>query len=73
MAARQWTPEQRAKQAELIRKWRPWELSSGAKTLEGKAVSSRNAYRGGLRVVLREISALLREQQECHDSVYDRF
>lgn len=62
MAARQWTPEQRAKQAELIRKWRPWEQSTGVKTPEGKAVSSRNAYKGAERVMLRELAKELRKQ-----------
>jgi hypothetical protein len=40
-----WTDERRARQAELIRKWKPWEKSTGARTSEGKAVSSRNAHR----------------------------
>lgn len=62
MAARQWTAEQRAKQSVKIRQWQPWTRSTGARTPEGKAVSSRNAYRGGVRAMLREISALLREQ-----------
>ena len=44
---RRWTPEERAKQSELIQRWRPWDKSTGAKTIEGKAVSSRNAYKGG--------------------------
>ena len=29
-------------QAELIRSWRPWEKSTGARTPEGKARSSQN-------------------------------
>ena len=32
-----WTPERRARQAELIRQWRPWEKSTGPKTEAGKA------------------------------------
>ncbi len=59
-----WTAERKARQAELIRQWRPWDNSTGPKTLEGKTVSSRNAYRGGVRSMLREISALLREQRD---------
>lgn len=38
-----WTPERRARQAELIRQWRPWEHSTGARTPEGKAKASQNA------------------------------
>lgn len=41
-----WTPERRAKQAEAIRRWKPWEKSTGPRTPEGKARSSRNADRG---------------------------
>ncbi len=38
-------------------------LSTGASTPEGEAALSRNAHKGGLRSLLREISALLREQR----------
>jgi hypothetical protein len=31
----------------LIKTWQPWEQSTGAKTEQGKAIVSRNAYRGG--------------------------
>lgn len=64
MAARQWTPEQRAQQSVKIRLWQPWTRSTGARTPEGKAGSSRNAYKGGVRAMLREMSALLREQRD---------
>jgi hypothetical protein len=41
---RQWTPEQRARQAQRIRQYRPWLKSTGPKTVEGKRKCSRNAY-----------------------------
>lgn len=41
-----WTPERRARQAEIIRATQPWKSSTGPKTSEGKAKSSRNAYAG---------------------------
>ncbi len=44
--ARHWTRQERIRQSQLIRNWRPWENSTGAKTPEGKAISSRNAYKG---------------------------
>ncbi len=50
-----WTPERRARQAELIRTWKPWEKSSGPKTVDGKAVVSRNYLKSGrhrLRMLL---------------------
>ena len=43
-----WTPERRRRQAEVIRRWKPWERSSGPKTEGGKARVARNAYRGGV-------------------------
>lgn len=41
-----WTPERRAKQAAAIRRWKPWNKSTGPRTKEGKARSSRNADKG---------------------------
>ena len=49
MAARKWTPEQRALQAQKIQQWKPWQLSTGPKSEQGKAASSRNALLHGLR------------------------
>ncbi len=55
MAARKWTPEQRAAQAKAIQAWQPWNQSTGAKTALGNATVSRNAYRGGSRPLCRFI------------------
>jgi hypothetical protein len=41
-----WTDEARRKQAERIRQQQPWRFSTGPRTPEGKAKSSRNAYKG---------------------------
>ena len=60
-----WTPERRARQAELIRRWCPWEKSSGPKTPEGKAKVARNAYKGGTWGLLRELARAMREQDKC--------
>ncbi|WLT31123.1 hypothetical protein [Geothrix sp. PMB-07] len=61
-----WTEERKAKQAEAIRRWKPWERSTGPKTEAGKAASSRNAFKGrsNARELLRELGRLLREQKE---------
>ena len=59
-----WTPERRARQAELIRYWRPWERSTGPRSDNGKATVSRNAYRGGWRKLLRQLSQLLRKRED---------
>lgn len=37
-----WTLEARAKQAQRIREWKPWQKSTGPVTEEGKAIASRN-------------------------------
>lgn len=62
-----WTPERRARQAQAIKSWQPWRHSTGPRTAEGKARVSRNAWRGGLRPVLRKVGTYLREQREALD------
>ena len=44
-----WTPERRAKQAELIRITKPWLRSTGPGREEGKARSAANALKHGFR------------------------
>lgn len=46
----------------MIKNWKPWEQSTGPKTDAGKDAASRNAFKGGWRDQLRELSQLLREQ-----------
>ena len=64
-----WTPERRKRQAEMIKNWKPWEQSTGPKTEEGKAASSRNAWKGGTRPFLREIARALRAQEDARKEV----
>ena len=47
--ARKWTAEQRAQQAEKIRQWQPWQHSTGARTIEGKAIAWHNAFKCGFK------------------------
>ncbi|MCB1974081.1 MAG: hypothetical protein KDE65_06290, partial [Burkholderiaceae bacterium] len=56
------------RQAELIRQWQPWKQSTGPRTPEGKAASSRNAFTGGdmarMRELAKEVNRVLREQRQ---------
>ena len=54
-----WTPERRARQAQLIRLWKPWKQSTGPKSVEGKERVATNAWRGGHRAQLRELSKMV--------------
>jgi len=54
-----WTPERRARQAELIRTWQPWAKSTGPRSPEGRQRVSKNAWTGGHRAQLRELSKLV--------------
>ena len=66
--ASDWTAERRAKQSEAIRRWRPWEQSTGPQSDDGKASASRNADKGGrreaLRAEVREMRAMMAEHGE---------
>jgi len=54
-----WTRERKARQAELIRTWKPWERATGPRTPDGKATASRNAFKGGHWLMLRELSRMV--------------
>ena len=68
---RNWTPEQRQRQRELIQRWKPWEKSTGARTAEGKAKVSKNAVKTGksleVRKLIQYLNGLLREQKKHID------
>ena len=66
-----WTPERRARQAALIRTWRPWEKSTGPRTDEGKARVAQNAFKGGARLLLRKLASTMREQEKYLGTVID--
>ena len=59
-----WTTERRQRQAQLIKQWQPWQHSTGARTAEGKAIASRNAFKGGVKQQLKELRQLLQEQEK---------
>ena len=65
MAERKWTAEQRKQQSLMIRQWQPWNHSTGAKTIKGKAITSQNGYKGGVRKLLQELAKYLRQQEKA--------
>ena len=64
-----WTEERRQRQRELIQRCKPWERSTGPRTQKGKAEASWNAYKGGVRPMLRQLAKILREQDKTLDSL----
>ena len=64
MAARKWPEEQKLRQSEAIRQWQPWQSSKGAITEAGKTKVSKNAFKGGYRLLIRDLAEVLREQKQ---------
>lgn len=58
------TPEHRALRAELIRRWKPWEKSTGPKTPEGKRKAAMRGFKGAERALLRQVARVLKRQCE---------
>ena len=58
------TPEHRALRAALIRRWRPWEQSTGPTSKEGKERSAMRGFKGGEKEMLRELARTLRHQEK---------
>jgi hypothetical protein len=55
-----WTAERRARQSAAIRRWCPWNRSTGPRTKAGKTVSSLNACRhGGRSAGIRAFKAVI--------------
>lgn len=59
-----WSPERRAKQADAVRHWKPWEKSTGPRTEEGKRNSSRNADKGKAEFAARIFDLRLRVRRD---------
>ena len=64
-----WTEERRQEQRERINAVKPWLKSTGAKTSEGKATVSRNAFKGGhmarVNELVKQANAMFKEQREA--------
>ena len=51
---RQWTEEERRKQAEAVKRWKPWEKSTGPKSRAGKDRAKMNALKHGNYALSRQ-------------------
>ncbi len=59
-----WSTERRAAHAAAMRRWKPWERSTGPRTAAGKARAARNALKHGLYArPMRTLRRLLRRQR----------
>ena len=66
------TLERRRRQADLIKQWRPWAKSTGPRSPEGKDRVSRNAWKGGRRAGLRELSKMVNAEVRAARELADR-
>lgn len=59
----------------MIKRWKPWEQSTGPRTAQGKRKVSGNAYRGGqrqkFREEMKELREILKEQNELLEVLTD--
>ncbi len=73
-----WTPERRQAARERILKNKPWEKSTGPKTMRGKIASSRNAFKHGFyseqmrrfRMALSDTSIFLRDMRSIRNILW---
>ena len=59
-----WTQERRERQSELIQTWKPWNKSTGPRTVQGKAKASQNANKGHDWRGIRKIAAAQRKSRQ---------
>lgn len=59
-----WSEERKQRQAEAIRRWKPWEKSTGPKSKEGKERAAANSFGNGFHtqewLALRKLMKLQR-------------
>lgn len=56
----------------MIRRWKPWEQSTGPKSIDGKALVSRNGWKGGTRQMIRAISKALNENRQSLEQTHQQ-
>ncbi len=70
-----WSEESRENQRQQIRIHKPWKHSTGAKTADGKKMSSQNADKGKgeLRSIRKQISKLHKERLKITRSLKEKY
>jgi hypothetical protein len=58
------TPEHKAMRATLIRRWRPWDGSTGPRSPEGKERSAKRGFKGAERELMRDVARALKRQEK---------
>lgn len=62
---RKWAEEERKRQAEICRRNKPWEKSTGPRTAEGKRKTRLNAYKhGNYSATVNAVRAALKANRE---------
>ncbi len=64
------TPEHRALRSEMIKRWKPWEKSTGPKSADGKKISAQRGYKGNVRSKYRELTKVLSEYASTLKRIY---
>ena len=72
--ARHWTIEERAEQSAAIRQWKPWDKSTGPKTVTGKTKARMNAVKHmgrcfKIRMAYKDIAATNRRIVLIHEAI----
>jgi hypothetical protein len=67
-----WTPQRRESQAKAIHRWKPWEKSTGPRSVAGKAAAARNSRKHGACskqaiIERRLIHELIFKLDDCSD------
>ena len=65
--ARHWTESERNQQAMLIKKWQPWQHSTGPRTRKGKMQSALNAQKSITVLDVRKLGVLLKYGEDLDD------
>ena len=69
-----WTLERRGWQSRMMLVWRPWEKCTGPRTPAGKARSSQNGTKHGMRGELgRRFRAALKDLRAAERAARNRF